>query len=461
MLVRGLTRAAAAPIIARIPFVSAPRRRFERALQDAAAQSKMTPTMTNRLDAAAQDRPGWLSIKWRTLFILAFAELLGMGLSFSASAVVPLLTQAWTLDDNGKALLTVMVQIGFVVGALVSALLNLSDILPTYKLFAASALAGAIANALIPLVARDLTLALPLRFLTGAFTAGIYPVGMKIMATWCKEDRGLGIGLLVGALTVGVASPYLVNGLGGFSNWEPVLYAASLLALAGGLLALCFVREGPLQSRTPPFDWKFALRSLEEPGMRLANFGYFGHMWELYGMWTWIPLFLAASLSAMKVPDAERWAALLAFAVIAIGGAGSLVAGIWADRWGRTLVTMVSLLVSGTCALLSGVFFDSSPLLIGLVTCLWGLAVVADSAQYSASISELAPREYIGSALTLQTSLGFLLTIVSIRLIPVMVNLVSWRWAFAVLAIGPAFGIWAMGSLRRSHYAAHLANGRG
>ncbi len=210
----------------------------------------MNETITNPAPSAALERPGALSVKWRTLLILAFAELLAMGLSFSASAVVPLLTQAWTLDDNGKALLTMMVQIGFVVGALISALLNLSDILPTYKLFAVSAFAGALVNALIPLVARDLTLALPLRFLTGAFTAGVYPVGMKIMATWCKEDRGLGIGLLVGALTVGVASPHLVNGLGGFGDWEPVLYVASLLAVIGGLLALFFVREGPLHSST-------------------------------------------------------------------------------------------------------------------------------------------------------------------------------------------------------------------
>lgn len=421
----------------------------------------MTSMISNPLESTALDRPGWLSVKWRTLFILAFAELLAMGLAFSASAVVPLLTQAWTLDDNGQALLTMTVQIGFVVGALVSALLNLSDILPTYLLLAASAFAGALANALIPLVAQDLTLALPLRFLTGAFTAGVYPVGMKIMATWCKEDRGLGIGLLVGALTIGVASPHLVNGLGGFKDWEPVLYVASLLALTGGLLALFFVREGPLRSPTPPFNWQFALRSWKEPGLRLANFGYFGHMWELYGMWTWIPLFLAASLAAMGVIDSTRWAALIAFAVIAIGGVGSLFAGIWADRWGRTRVTIVSLLVSGTCALLSGVFFDSSPLLIGILTLIWGLAIVADSAQYSASVSELAPREYIGTALTLQTSLGFLLTLVSIRLIPVMVDLVSWRWAFAVLAIGPALGIWAMFRLLRSADAERLANGRG
>jgi MFS family permease len=384
-----------------------------------------------------------------------------MGLWFSASSVVPLLTNEWTLDDDGRAWLTLSVQIGFVVGTFVSALLNLSDLLPTHKLFAISAFAGALANALIPFAASDLTLALPMRFLTGVFSAGVYPVGMKIMATWTKEDRGLGIGLLVGALTVGNASPYLINGLGGFADWRPVMYTGSALAAVGGVLALLFVREGPLQGKTPPFNWKFALRMWQERGLRLANFGYFGHMWELFAMWTWIQLYLGASFTATKLIDSSRLAALVAFAVIGVGGIGSLLAGVWADRWGRTRVTIVSLVVSGICSILAGLLFDASPLIVSILTLVWGFAVVADSAQYSASVSELAPREYIGTALTLQTSLGFLLTLGSIRLIPTLETMIGWRWAFAALAIGPALGAWAMFALKESPDAARLANGRG
>ncbi len=338
-------------------------------------------------------------VKWRTLSILALAMVGAMGLWFSASTVVPPLTQAWNLDENGQAWLTMSVQIGFVVGTLVSALLNLADLVPASRLFGVSAFAAAVANLLIPLAANDLVLALPLRFLTGAFTAGVYPVGMKVVTTWCGKDRGLGIGMLVGALTLGSASPHLIRVLGGFADWRTVLYASSGLAIIGGVLALAWVREGPLSAQVPPFNWRFVARIFQEPSLRMATFGYLGHMWELYAMWTWIPLFLTASFTASRMPDAARWAEVVAFSVIAIGGPASVLAGIWADRWGRTRVAMVSLGCSGSCAVLIGVLFDASPILISALALVWGIAIIADSAQYSASLSELAPREYIGTAM--------------------------------------------------------------
>lgn len=395
--------------------------------------------------------------RWRALALLSLAELLGMSLWFSASAVVPALRIEWRLSEATASWLTISVQLGFVAGTLLSAFLNLPDIFSTRRLFAFCALAGAIANASFGLLAHGPRTAVALRFFTGLFLAGVYPPGMKMMATWFRERRGMALGILVGALTLGKAAPYLVNALGS-TEWRHNVLFVSLLAVIGALVVLLFVEDGPYALAAARFDWQQALKVFGNRGVRLANFGYFGHMWELYAMWTWIPVMIRASIAQRGDPPAL--AEVAAFLVIGCGALGSVVAGLTADRVGRTLVTSWAMAISGSCCLVIGLLFGASPLLLLPVAAIWGASVVADSAQFSTCVTELGDPQYIGTALTIQTCLGFLLTTISIELVPRFVGLVGWRYAFMILAPGPVFGVLAMLRLRSLPEAVRIAQGR-
>jgi MFS family permease len=401
-----------------------------------------------------------LSRRHRALVLVAIAELLAMSLWFSATAVGPELAAEWGLTDTEAAWLTIAVQLGFVAGALASSVFTLADVVQPRRLFAGSALAGAACTAVIAGVVDSGPPAIALRFLTGVALAGVYPPGMKILAGWFERGRGFAIGVLVGALTVGSALPHLLRAVGGIGRPQVVLYGAALLATVGGVLVL-LVEPGPHQAPAAPFDPKAIPRLLRDRPTMLANGGYFGHMWELYAVWTWIPAYLGASLAAGGHAGTGDLAALLAFGTIAVGGVGAVLAGYGADRFGRTTVSGLSMVASGLACVGAGLVFGRSlALLVPFLLC-WGVVIVADSAQFSAAVSEVAEQSYVGTALTLQNAIGFLLTTVSIQLVPVFADAVGWQWAFAPLAVGPALGTVAMGVLRASPAAADLPGGRG
>jgi MFS family permease len=381
-----------------------------------------------------------VSPRTRALGLLSLALVCSMTTWFSATAVVPQLRAEWGLGDTAAAWLTIAVQVGFVVGALLSSALSLADVFPPRVVILAGSLGAASANLLL-LVADGGGLGLVARLATGFFLAGVYPPALKLASTWFQRGRGTALGIVVGALTLGSALPHLVNGLGGL-DWELVVATTSVLTVIGGLVAAVAVPEGPYRFPSARFDPRQAHRALGNRGVRLASLGYFGHMWELYAMWAWFLVFFAA------VGSDGRGAAYATFAVIGIGALGCWVGGVLGDRWGRPETTAAMMAASGVCALvvgLVGAWSAAAALVVGLV---WGFAVVADSAQFSTLVTEYADQAYVGTALALQLAVGFALTVATIWLVPYWEDAVGWEWAFAFLAPGPALGIVAMLRLR-------------
>jgi MFS family permease len=398
------------------------------------------------MSATASGASGASGAAWKMLGVVSLAQFLGMTLWFSATAVTPLLIEQFDIAPSHAPWLTMAVQGGFVAGTLLSAVSNVADILNARVLMFIGSIVGACANAAV-LVAPTGAAVIALRFLTGASLALVYPPAMKIAAGWFRDGRGFALGLLIGALTLGKAFPHLLTAMFG-TEWREPMLLASALAVVGGTLVLLVVRDGPYVAATAPFDPRAITRVLASRGARLATLGYLGHMWELYAMWTWVAVFAAASFAASGMTGADSAGSLAAFLAIGSGAVGCALAGYIADRIGRARVAMWAMIASATCAALTLVVYGRSPWLLYALIMLWGFAVVADSAQFSALVSEHAPRDHVGTALTLQTSVGFLLTMVTIELLPRVAAASSWQWASLLLVPGPLLGAWAMSRLR-------------
>jgi MFS family permease len=389
------------------------------------------------------------------IMILVGAVVLGMSPWFSATVVADSMVREWGATSDGGLWLTLGVQLGFVAGSVLSATLLLSDRLSPRRLAALSAAGAAAGTALLALPGMQLEAAIGLRIIVGAMLAGVYPPGIKIAAGWTTSRRGMAIGALVAGTTLGSAVPHLLRLAVDPDAWRALQWLAAGCAALAALAFGFRVREGPYQAGSAPFDPRALRDVLRNRGVMLATGGYLGHMWELYAMWSSIGLFWAAIGADKGLPT---WASsLAAFATVGAGAVGCVWAGVAADRVGRSMVAIVSLVISGACSLIIGPLIGAHILLLLLVSIVWGLAVVADSAQFSAAVTEFASHDYVGTAVTIQTAMGFLLTMVTIRLIPQWSEAWGWKYAYMPLAIGPALGIasmWRLRGLERARRAA-------
>ena len=396
--------------------------------------------------------------KWASIGLLAAATTMALSTWFSATAVMPRLAVEFAVPENWAGFASSMVSFGFVAGTLAIALLGVADRFDPRRLFMTSCCLAAAANLAMLAVPPHSAGFLVLRFLVGMATAGIYPVAMKMAAAWAQKDRGTLIGLLTGAVTLGSAMPHLLGAAAALDWRVAVMASSAMAAVAGG--AVLFVQLGPGHRLASQFKARYVLRAWHYKPLRLANFGYFGHMWELYAMWSWLGVFLSASFAENPGgPAVAVLAMATTFAAIAAGAFGCWMGGVVADKVGRTAFTCMAMGVSGSCAICIGFLFGATPWLICLLALVWGASVIADSGQFSASVTELSDPDLVGTMLTVQTSIGFLITVITIHLTPLVADAVGWRYGFAYLALGPAIGIAVMLRLRAHPDAVRLANG--
>ncbi|WFU06916.1 MFS transporter (plasmid) [Rhizobium sp. CB3171] len=396
--------------------------------------------------------------KWRSLALILAAQVSAMSVWFSSSAAIASIKQQQPITSAEEALLTSAVQIGFVVGTIVSALFSLADRYDPRRLFAGCAVTAALATLILVVISPTGMSVILLRLVTGLCMAGVYPVGMRMAATWANRDLGLLIGLLVGALTLGSASPHLLAATVEV-QWQNIYLVASGSAFLAAIL-ICFVQLGPNIRRATVVDFSKIAQSWRRASLRKANLGYLGHMWELYAMWAWLTVFLHQSFADRGLVSSNAKAAWLTFAAVASGAIGSWLGGVLADRYGRTFVTIAAMAASGTCAALVGWLYGAPLIVLVPVVILWGVSVIADSAQFSATIAELAEPSSVGTLLTAQTCAGFLLTLVSIQILPVVQSALGWPGAFMMLAIGPLIGCVAMWRLRQDPEARLISGGK-